>query len=290
MRMPIVILLVGLALAAASPSDSTAGSLAAGMEALERHDWPAAMRELRPLADAGEVHAQLLLGATYFNGWGVAVDDTEAARFYRMAADRGYQPAQGILASLYANGRGVPQDFAEAARLYRLAADQGGDWSSNVALAQLYANGQGVPQDDVMAVRWYRPAAEAGRADAQSGLGRMYYNGTGVPQDFQAAASWFRKAADQGNADGQTNLGVAYGSGKGVPKDLVQAYKWLTLALGRYSPKRVDERALATHDRDVVARAMTEGEIAEATRQAAAWKPKEHADPRIGPNVLPARR
>ena len=142
-----------------------------------------------------------------------------------------------------------------------------GDAKAQNSLADLYHNGTGVPQDYAAAVSWYRKAADQGNANAQNNLGIMYKKGTGVPQDEAAAFSWYRKAAEQGLEESQYNLGVMYSKGQGVPQDSVQAYKWLIL-----SAVSGDEDSIKS--RDIVARAMTLAQIAEAQRLAWEWRGK----------------
>lgn len=125
----------------------------AGMAALERGDFAAALTEMRPLAEAGDAAAQFYLGNMYFMG------------------------------------DGLPQDYAEAVRLYRLAADQGMA-QAQTRLGFLYDQGEFVSLDDTEAVRWYRLAADQGYASAHTLLGLMYLNGEGVRQDYIAAHMW----------------------------------------------------------------------------------------------------
>jgi hypothetical protein len=152
-----------------------------------------------------------------------------ALKEFRPLAAKGNAAAQSILGFMYANGQGVPQDYNKAEKWYRKAAAQG-DADAQTFLGIMYGKGQGVPQDYGKAAEWYRKAAEQGFADAQSNLGMMYANGQGVPQDDKEAAAWYRKAAEQGNAPAQFNLGVMYANGQGVPLDMVEAYKWFSLA------------------------------------------------------------
>ena len=139
-----------------------------GYAAYEAGDYATALKEWRPLAEAGDASAQTNLGFMYENGLGVPKDDAEAVRLYRLAADQGDAYAQSNLGNMYRQGEGVPKDDAEAVRLYRLAADQG------------YAN-------------------------AQTNLGAMYELGLGVLQDSVTAHMWYNIGAANGNELGGTN-------------------------------------------------------------------------------------
>jgi hypothetical protein len=159
-------------------------------------DYETALRELRPLAEAGDAEAQYKLGVMYASGEGVPKDYREAARWYRKAAEQGHADAQTILGNLYQYGRGVPQDYREAVRWIRMAAEQG-DAGGQLQLAYAYAAGEGVPEDDREAARWFRMAAEQGVATAQSHLGYAYARGEGVVQDNTEAVKWAEMAGAQ---------------------------------------------------------------------------------------------
>ena len=138
-----------------------AADFQAGMEAYDRGDFTAALRELRPLVEQGHAEAQALLGVMYAEGNGVPQDDVEAVKWFRKAAEQGVAVAQ-------------------------------------MGLGAMYLFGTGVQQDDVEAVKWCRKAAEQGLAGAQSLLGIMYSGGMGVPKDSVQAYAWFNIAAAQG--------------------------------------------------------------------------------------------
>jgi TPR repeat protein len=103
-----------------------------------------------------------------------AGDYATALKEWKPLAEAGDEDAQFNLAIMYDNGEGVPQDYAEAVRWYRLAAEQG-DVDAQYNLGIMYdCNGKGVPLDDKEAIKWYRLAAEQGYAKAQYNLGVMY--------------------------------------------------------------------------------------------------------------------
>jgi TPR repeat protein len=223
-----VFALVLLGVAVAGPRED-------GWTAYGRGDYATAMTYWRPLADQGNVLAQLILGQMYLKG-----------------------------------GGGVPQDSAQALVWYRKAADQG-DAAAQGMLGKMYARGQGVPQSDADAVTWYRKAAEQGNAMAQANLGFAYVDGQGVPQDYAQAALWCRKAAEQGYTAAQNVLGEMSAEGKGVPQDYVTAHMWFNLSASRAT--EAEDRDSAAKKRDELAAKMTPAQIAEAQRLAREWKP-----------------
>ena len=192
-------------------SAAAQAGLQEGIDAYGKGNYPAALKEFKPLAAKGNAAAQSILGF------------------------------------MYANGQDVPQDYNKAVKWYRKAAAQG-DADAQTFLGIMYGKGQGVPQDYGKAVEWYRKAAEQGFADAQSNLGMMYANGQGVPQDYGKAVEWCRKAAEQGFAPAQFNLGVMYANGQGVPLDMVEAHKWFSLAEAVVGEGAVNNRKLVEAD------------------------------------------
>jgi TPR repeat protein len=229
-RVIAIVLFVGLAcsrVAAADPFDDASA-------AYKRGDHETARRLFRPLAEKGNVGAQVNLANLYaLQGEGVYAK--EAALWYRKAAEQGNADGQTRLGALYSEGQGVLQDYAEA-------------------------------------MLWYRKAAEQGNDDAQFSLGVMYDQGQGVPLDYAEAALWYRKAAEQGHARSQSNLGALYSAGQGVPRDYVQAHMWFNLAASREDERHVRDSIVKNRDR--VAKLMTLAQIAEAQRLAQDWKPK----------------
>ncbi len=93
--------------------------------AYERGDYTTAFRELRSLAEQGDVAAQNNLAAMYERGEGVQQDYVEAVKWYRKAAEQGFAGAQTNLGYMYAMGRGVPQDLVTAHMWFSLSAAQG---------------------------------------------------------------------------------------------------------------------------------------------------------------------
>lgn len=136
-----------------------------GLDAANRGDYATALREWRPLADAGDAEAPLHLGFLYGRGAGVPQDDAEAVRWYRLAAERGNAAGQSVLGIMYAQGTGVAQDDAEAVRWFRLAAEQGYA-QAQFMLAGMYAKGKGVLQDSVLTLMWLNLAAAGGNKAA----------------------------------------------------------------------------------------------------------------------------
>lgn len=157
-----------VALATTWPAQAEQTSLQAGMEAVGRRDFAAAQAIFKPLAEAGNVVAQVNLGNLYMKGWGVEQDYALALRWYRSAADQGERMAQTKLGILYYFGLGTDKNPAEAARWFQKAAGQGEIRAQSI-LGTLYANGEGVPKDLAQAFYWYTMAEEQGDQEAAKG-------------------------------------------------------------------------------------------------------------------------
>src|SRR5262249_35230744 len=125
----------------------------AGLDAYNRGDFAAALREWQPYAEKGDAHAQYNLGL------------------------------------LYASGQGIPQDLQKAAEWYRKAAEQGVS-AAQYNLGVMYANGQGVKKDPQQAANWFQKAADQGLVAAQAGLARVYDEGEGSFRNAAEAAKW----------------------------------------------------------------------------------------------------
>ena len=72
-----------------------------GYAAYEAGDYAVALKEWRPLAEAGDIGAQVVLGNMYFDGNGVNQDNAEAISWYRLAAEQGDTSTQERLGSYY---------------------------------------------------------------------------------------------------------------------------------------------------------------------------------------------
>jgi len=80
------------------------------------------------------------------------------------------------------------------------------------------------------------------------------------------AVRLIRPLAEQGDASAQYTLGVFYDNGLGVPQDHIRSYMWFDLSAAQ-------GRDGAAAFRDLVARRMTPGQIAEAQKLKREWKP-----------------
>jgi TPR repeat protein len=134
-------------------------------------------------------------GATAYNSKNYAV----ALREVRPLAQAGNPDAQHLLGLMYYMGRGVPQDYKTALQWHLKAAQQG-KADAQYVVGAMYYTGNAVLQDHKQAVTWFRKAAEQNHPDAQQVLGLMYrYHMGGMPQDNVIAYMLWNLAAANGS-------------------------------------------------------------------------------------------
>ncbi|CAH0274772.1 Secretory immunoglobulin A-binding protein EsiB [Massilia sp. Bi118] len=142
---------------------SSLAGLAEGVLAYKEQHYAAALKEIAPLARAGNADAEHLLGLMYYMGHGLPRDYKQAFRWHRKAALQGLPAAEYVVGAMYYTGNAVPQDQA-------------------------------------LAVSWFRKAAGQGHPDAQYALGLMYrYHVAGLPEDAVLAYMLWDLAAARGH-------------------------------------------------------------------------------------------
>lgn len=136
-----------------------------GANAYNARNYAVALKEVTPLAKAGQADAQHLLGLMYYMGQGVQKDYKLAMQWHRKAALQGKADAQYVVGAMYYTGNSVPLD-------------------------------------QKLAVSWFRKAAEQGHADAQYAIGLMYrYHQAGMTQDMVLAYMLWNLASASGNTN-----------------------------------------------------------------------------------------
>lgn len=96
-------------------STSSWADLESAKKAYESGDYEAALKELKPLAAAGDPVAQRVMGDMYANGKGIEKDDEQAFSWHSKAAAQGDPAAQKALRDSYANGKGTEKNSLMAA-------------------------------------------------------------------------------------------------------------------------------------------------------------------------------
>lgn len=150
--------ILSLLVAAPAPADD----LDFGVVAFDRKDYQTAMSLFRPRAEKGDARAQYYLGRMYYDGLGVALDNTKAVAWFTKAARQGAPEAQYRL-GLFNVYQGREE---EGVAWLRKAAEQGYALAQD-NLALLYTLGHGVSKDYVRARMWWILAESNGLAEAR---------------------------------------------------------------------------------------------------------------------------
>jgi TPR repeat protein len=100
---------------------------------------------MKPLADDGDAEAQYNIGWMYFNGYGLAINDNLALKWWQQASDQGYVDATFSMAMLYSLGEGqVKKDMGRAVDLYLIAADAGHEDAQLIIKSMLQRNDRAI--------------------------------------------------------------------------------------------------------------------------------------------------
>jgi uncharacterized protein len=158
----------GMALVLAMIGAAAHADVKAGVDAWSRGDYPAAIKEWRPLAINGDADAQFNLGQAYKLGRGVPVDFKLAESWYRKAAEQGHFQAEDNLGLiLFQNGdrpKAMPHIEKSAAR---------GEPRAQYVLATALFNGDLVKKDWVRAYALMTRASASGLNQASASLAQM---------------------------------------------------------------------------------------------------------------------
>jgi len=204
-------LALGFAAAMFLGSPVFAAALEDGRDAYQKGDYAAALKLLRPLANAGNPEAQVFIGMSYEFGDGVAKNTAEAVKWYRQAAQKGSLDAAYNLGTMYEDGNGVAKNIPEAAKWFREAAAKG-HAPSQRELGSLYHGGvAGMERDDKEAAFWFRMATGKNDVPSMTALAQMYLAGQGVTPDRKEAQDLLRKASELGDSDAKKVLDREFG-------------------------------------------------------------------------------
>ena len=158
-----------------------------------------AAEQLEQLADAGDAHAQYIIGMAYRDGGLLIPDTVKAQKFLKHAAEQDLDAAQYALGKLYLSDDADIHDSAKGIYWLKRSADNGNDFAA-YRLGKEYLSGKNTVKDAETAVSYLRQAADNGGTYAQYLLGKLTLMGEGVPKDMDAAYEWFAAARDNGHA------------------------------------------------------------------------------------------
>lgn len=162
-----VLLIIGLFISSAAFADWNKARAA-----LNQLDFAKAISELLPVAEQGDVNAQLWVGDLYRLHPGKNRDFTKGALWYKRAATQGSADGQALLATVYFHGQGTDQNYSQAKRWSEKAAKQNSA-DGNYILATIYARGLSVRPDAVKAKKYYKKSTELGNLPSHYYLAAM---------------------------------------------------------------------------------------------------------------------
>jgi TPR repeat protein len=225
---------------------------------------------LQAKATSGDIKAQVILGWRYYDGEGVATNQTEATNWWSKAAEQGdtsamtsigdaifdaasqsfqnahakdnIDPATGLPTS-YLSITNIPE---ECFNWYRKAAELGDTnamWQlvRNLNLGASFlvggatdpATGLPMPQPNKETIRWLRKLTETSDTEAMIQLGSIYIHGYNVETNLDEGIKLFEKSGELGNLSAYSTLAQLYETGDGVPKDIYQAIGWYKKAASK---------------------------------------------------------
>ncbi len=182
------------------------------------------------------------LGVAYYNGDGVAVDDSLSYAWFILASEAGNQSAPEAvkraeselkpvtidkafkkIAEMYENGGSLPENQAEVARWWSRAAARG-DQDAQVGLGLTLVSGQGAPSDVARGRHLCNEAAKKNNHRAEYCMGYIYQRGLGVTRDAKKARSWYGRSAAKGEIQAIRTLALMEATGDGGKIDRVDAF------------------------------------------------------------------
>ena len=216
-----------------------------GIAAFNSGKFDAAVKTLRPIADAGDPLAQCYIARLFNAASGGVRRDVALTKQY---ADRallglsakaagGVASAQACLSVLRSSRYYLSEPNLEASlQLATLAAEQGNADGQRV-LAAKYQRGIGIKRDYRQAYQWLEKASRGGSIHAKGALAVALRNGWGVKKDESAAALQFKALADTGFAFAQTEYANMLREGTGVEQDYVKARQWYERAAAQFDTR-----------------------------------------------------
>lgn len=159
---------LAVALLAVALAGSAAADVKAGVDAWAQGDYDRALREWRPLADAGDADAQFNLGQAYKLGRGVPADIAAALEYYRKAAEQGHERAQDNYGLLL-----FQQNRRQQAMPWLERSAERGEPRAQYLVGTALFNGDLLSRDWVRAYALMTRAAAAGLPQAAGALAHM---------------------------------------------------------------------------------------------------------------------
>jgi TPR repeat protein len=191
-----------VALALAALVQPAWADMESAVAAYDAGDYPAAYRELYPLAVQHNAMAAYLVARMHLAGQGVPQNVQEGLKWLLVAAERDEVAAQLQLGTRYELGLGVVQNDIQAFTWYKRAADLGSP-VGQLYVGTAYSSGRGVATDLVAAHVWLNLATAAlppGQIRSSAAKLRDSVTAQLTPEDLAAAhdvaRTWAPRPAD----------------------------------------------------------------------------------------------
>ncbi len=164
------------------------------------------MKEIRSLAENGNIRAMKLLADMLYTGNVFIKDQSEALQWYEKCSKLGNPLSQYSTGLCYRDGIGVEKDGKKAIKWLTEASNHGVP-RARIELANMYRKGMSIESNMDKAIEWYKIAAECGDANSMQQLGMIYRDGIGVDKDLAKSEYWMKRFSIQGMIGAEAALG-----------------------------------------------------------------------------------
>ena len=126
------------------------------IDAMRAGNFAEAYCVLKPHAEAGDPEAQYNIGWMYLNGYGLAMNDSHALKWWKLASEQGYTDATFSIAMLYSLGEGkVDQDMDKAIDYYLMAVEDGHEDANMIIRSMLARKDKAIAARQQEIIRTY---------------------------------------------------------------------------------------------------------------------------------------
>ena len=137
-------------------SPLVASDVADAIDAMRAGNYAEAYCVLKPYAEEGDPEAQYNIGWMYLNGYGLAMNDSHALKWWKLASEQGYTDATFSIAMLYSLGEGkVEQDMDKAIDYYLMAVEDGHEDANMIIRSMLVRNDKAITHRQQEIIRTY---------------------------------------------------------------------------------------------------------------------------------------
>lgn len=201
-------IILGTVFAVSLFSHAAFAGLEEGKRYFENKEWPKAIAELSPLADAGDEQAMMMMATIYLDGLGVQKNSLKALEYYKRAAmEKNNLDAMVAIGAAYQSGKLNVEKNPKIANAWFARAAEMGDPTGAFFFAITLFQGDLTQKTDfvrnpVAAYKWFlitsynqtnRRFANAGREMAQMARGRLTFEQINLAQ--KEAKEWRPKTA-----------------------------------------------------------------------------------------------